>query len=209
MRKSILITFGGTKVPIDAVRHIGNMSSGTFGANLAEKLYENRKHDVHVFRATGSRTVDEYSSEDTFVTYDDYQLGLRVCLERYKPDLIISAAAVSDYGVKPVEGKISSSGEVTLTLHPLPKVLPIIKKALPNSKVVGFKLLVGATHEELRTAAMKQIETAGVDLVAGNDLNNIRKGNRKYTMFYPNGDEITIGENGSLYDNFIRLILAL
>ncbi len=30
----VLITSGGTKVPIDSVRHIGNMSSGTFGAKI-------------------------------------------------------------------------------------------------------------------------------------------------------------------------------
>ena len=36
----VLITSGGTKVPIDTVRHIGNMSSGTFGAKIAFQLLE-------------------------------------------------------------------------------------------------------------------------------------------------------------------------
>ena len=35
----ILITSGGTKVKIDQVRHIGNMSKGTFGSKIAEEFY--------------------------------------------------------------------------------------------------------------------------------------------------------------------------
>ncbi len=31
----ILITSGGTKIKTDSVRHIGNMSSGAFGAKIA------------------------------------------------------------------------------------------------------------------------------------------------------------------------------
>ena len=34
---TILITSGGTKVYIDEVRHVGNMSSGRFGADLARE----------------------------------------------------------------------------------------------------------------------------------------------------------------------------
>jgi hypothetical protein len=52
---NILITSGGTKVPIDRVRHIANMSSGTFGSKIA---YESLKadHNVHFFYAKDSKT---------------------------------------------------------------------------------------------------------------------------------------------------------
>jgi phosphopantothenoylcysteine synthetase/decarboxylase len=36
--KNILVTSGGTKVPVDRVRHLGNMSNGTFGAKIARAL---------------------------------------------------------------------------------------------------------------------------------------------------------------------------
>jgi phosphopantothenoylcysteine synthetase/decarboxylase len=34
----ILITSGGTKVPIDSVRHIGNFSTGRYGSEIADYL---------------------------------------------------------------------------------------------------------------------------------------------------------------------------
>lgn len=43
----ILITSGGTKIPLDSVRHIGNMSSGTMGREIALAALE-KKHEVGV-----------------------------------------------------------------------------------------------------------------------------------------------------------------
>jgi phosphopantothenoylcysteine decarboxylase/phosphopantothenate--cysteine ligase len=52
----ILITSGGTKIPIDAVRYITNMSSGTFGAKIATQAL---KHNliVHFLHAENSKTA--------------------------------------------------------------------------------------------------------------------------------------------------------
>ena len=36
--RTILVTSGGTKVPIDAVRDITNMSSGNFGSKIATEF---------------------------------------------------------------------------------------------------------------------------------------------------------------------------
>jgi phosphopantothenoylcysteine synthetase/decarboxylase len=41
----ILITSGGTKIPIDTVRDITNMSTGTFGTKIAEECLR-KGHDV-------------------------------------------------------------------------------------------------------------------------------------------------------------------
>lgn len=53
----VLITSGGTKIPIDQVRHIGNMSSGTFGAKIGTELLQMRRVDKLIFLgAVGSKT---------------------------------------------------------------------------------------------------------------------------------------------------------
>ena len=46
--KNILITSGGTKVKIDMVRNITNMSKGTFGSRIAEVFYD-RMNDINLY----------------------------------------------------------------------------------------------------------------------------------------------------------------
>lgn len=43
----ILITSGGTRVPIDSVRHIANMSTGRYGAELADAFLD-MERDINV-----------------------------------------------------------------------------------------------------------------------------------------------------------------
>ena len=44
----ILITSGGTKVPIDRVRSITNMSCGTFGSRIADAFYSNEHEELRI-----------------------------------------------------------------------------------------------------------------------------------------------------------------
>jgi len=52
----ILITSGGTKVKIDDVRHIGNMSTGKFGTEIARECLL-AGHDVTLLRAKNSKSL--------------------------------------------------------------------------------------------------------------------------------------------------------
>jgi phosphopantothenoylcysteine synthetase/decarboxylase len=51
----ILLTSGGTKIPMDPVRDITNKSRGTFGRKIATTLLEDGHH-VHFLHAKGSKT---------------------------------------------------------------------------------------------------------------------------------------------------------
>lgn len=51
----ILITSGGTIVPIDTVRRITNMSHGTFGSKIATEALK-MGHEVMFLRAEGSKS---------------------------------------------------------------------------------------------------------------------------------------------------------
>ena len=60
------------------------------------------------------------------------------------------AAAVSDFGVSNyVSGKIRSTDEMKIELEPLPKLIGAVKTIQHKTKLVGFKLLVNSTDEEL------------------------------------------------------------
>jgi phosphopantothenoylcysteine synthetase/decarboxylase len=158
----VLITSGGTKVKIDMVRHIGNMSSGTFGSRIALEALK-RDHDVTFLKAKGSKDpftpelpdralgIVEYDMilEDArdnhslygkkfnVVTYEDfydYQDKLYKLIENDNYDSIVLAAAVSDYGVKNyVDGKIrSKDSEMNIELDVLPKVISGVRSRSMN-----------------------------------------------------------------------------
>ena len=72
---TILITSGGTKVAIDEVRHIGNMSSGRFGANLAREALK-MGHTVIFLHAKGSHRPDQVTLDLRANTRENRDEGL-------------------------------------------------------------------------------------------------------------------------------------
>lgn len=189
----VLITSGGTKVMIDKVRHIGNMSQGTFGSKIAYEFMRQPQNPYITFlHAKGSKhpndvAISEHDfvkqdfkiNDPTFDTFDDYQERLAEELDR-QPDIVVLAAAVSDYGVENyVDGKIRSSDSLTIQLKPLPKLISTVRKKCPNSVICGFKLLVNSTERELYLATTKSLYGNRCDLVIGNDLRDIKNNDHK------------------------------
>jgi len=190
----ILITSGGCKVPIDDVRHIGNFSSGRYGAELAKEFFL-AKHHVIFFHEKGSSRGEfsnqfhEYVWHDSsvhFIEYKDYYdyLSVKDIIKREQPDVIISAAAISDYIVDKTEGKISSDNdELVIRLKKGEKVIKSFRELAPNAVIVGFKLLVAPTEGEKQKAIQKVFDS-GVDFVVYNDLTELRKGNSTREIHY-------------------------
>lgn len=187
----ILITSGGTKVPIDSVRFIGNMSSGRYGAELAD-AFDKENDNVIFFHAKSSvippnLSIAVYNGniDSALISYKDYE-DYKSVISLTKtniPDIIISAAAVSDYVMDKTEGKISSDeDELVIRLKKATKILPEFKKASPKSMVVGFKLLVSPTYQDVNKAVQKVLNN-GADYVVYNDLTEIRKGNTTRLLF--------------------------
>lgn len=207
----VLVTSGGTKVPIDPVRDITNLSNGTFGSKIAKSLLQ-RGHNVLFLRGKKTcspleMTIDfndvaidrhrknfehflDYANqvkdnyhEVLFRNYEDYRENLLSAIGDFKPDVIILTAAVSDYLVKKSESKIRSSEQLTINLTPAPKIITEIKKTSPSSKLVGFKLLVDSPVSDLTDAMKQSIIVNDCDLVVGNLLKDIKVGNhRLYIM---------------------------
>lgn len=195
----ILITSGGTKIKIDMVRSITNMSKGTFGSKIAEEfLMRNMKSSeeklsVTFLHAKGSKLPfngDDIYRNKTFnfckfveyETFDDYSDRLMEELKT-QPDIVVLAAAVSDYGVvNYVNGKIRSKDNMTIELKPLPKLISTVREHCQEAVICGFKLLVNSTQEELLFAGMESLFKNKLDLVIGNDLRDIKADNHKLTI---------------------------
>jgi len=227
----ILITSGGTRVDIDSVRHIGNMSRGTFGSRIARQIMLEAEGEIDRLTflcARGSRTpfstlvdMNEAGSEtdkmwdvlelfdfcrpfedvydqQEFVTFQDYEERMADLLDQ-DFDLVILAAAVSDFLVDdPVEGKIRTRDQMRIDLCEAPKIISSVKRALPKCKLVGFKLLVGSTDEELYMEACKSIEKNGCDMVVANDLRDIRA-NQHRVILVTRSDPDDGGFRGTLF----------
>jgi phosphopantothenate-cysteine ligase len=224
----ILITSGGTKVPIDKVRDITNMSHGTFGSRIAHVALA-EEHEVCFLCAKGSRTpfrndfdfyndnqaihkvmeyflfCEEYQekySETEFRNYDDYERSLGLLLD-WKPDVVILAAAVSDYGVANyVNGKIRTQDNLQISLEPLPKIIATVKERLPNCFLVGFKLLVYASETELIEEASKSIINNRCDLVVANDLASLQANNHRLFLVRPDQVPVSFCKNDALEDPY-------
>lgn len=201
----VLLTSGGTKVPIDKVRSITNMSSGTFGSAICEVFLRQGAH-VDFVMAEGSKTpfelrlngeerVDIRQFEDwrgfvkqyrdqykahTYKTFNEYVWAMSKLIAQEKYDIIILAAAVSDYGVANyVDGKVRSSSALEIQLEPLPKVISGVRSMQPDAYFVGFKLLVNSQDEELIAAAQQSLQSNSCNMIVANDLRDIQQNDHR------------------------------
>jgi len=85
-------------------------------------------------------------------------------------DLLISAAAISDFTVTPSKDKIKSDKEFTLALKPAPKLIKEVRKIYPGLKIIGFKAETGISEEELIKRARKSMDSSHLSMVVANDV---------------------------------------
>ncbi|WP_258084278.1 bifunctional phosphopantothenoylcysteine decarboxylase/phosphopantothenate--cysteine ligase CoaBC [Thermococcus thermotolerans] len=167
--KRVLVTAGATREYIDPIRYITNASSGRMGVAIAEEA-DFRGAEVTLIRTKGS--VPSFVENQIEVETVEEMLGaVERELRAKKYDIVVLAAAVSDFRVKEKASvKIKSGKTLTLELGPTPKIIDRVKELQPDVFLVGFKAETGLSEEELIEAARKQIERAGSDLVVANTL---------------------------------------
>jgi len=132
--KRILISSGPCRETVDDVRVLTTRSSGQMGQELALQAFRLGAEVtiVHSGRVPCVRNMPVTSASDM------REAVLRICREE-PPDLYISAAAISDFAPEPFAGKLRSGAPVTLTLHPLPKLLDEVMTGC-GIPAVAFKL---------------------------------------------------------------------
>ncbi len=200
---NFLITSGGTKIKIDMVRSITNMSRGTFGSKIADFAKQTAAHVSFLCAEESNMPQSKPDEVINYVTFEDYAARLNEQLD-LQPDIIILAAAVSDYGVDNyVDGKIRSNDELIIRLKPLPKLISTVRQKCPNAVICGFKLLVNSTDEELESAAIKSFYDNDCDIVVGNDLRDIKNSNHKLMIverdYSPSANDFVINRYEKYY----------
>lgn len=165
----VLISAGGTREPIDAVRFIGNRSSGRMGFALAEAA-KRRGAKVTVVAANVSLPRApgiEYVDVTTAAQLAD------ACSERFDAcDVLIMAAAVADYRPEEAHGgklkKDQTGTELNLRLVRTTDVLSsLADRRRPGQLLVGF----AAEHGDGALAyGRSKLERKKLDAVVVNDV---------------------------------------
>lgn len=161
------ITCGPAYVPIDQVRRLTNFSTGEIGAVLAA-AFADQGYEVVCFRAETSTAAAPAGVEvRSFSTNQSLADGLH-SLSR-PPDVVLHAAALSDFDVEGIEGaslsaKLSSrSGSIRITLRPAAKILPELRGWFPEARIIGWKYEMDGTQAQAVERAAAQIAGAGID----------------------------------------------
>ena len=164
--KTVVVTAGGTREPIDAVRFVGNRSSGRMGAAVAE---EARRRGAEVTLIASNLSVDPPTGVSVVQAPTAADLA-RETLSRADADVVVMAAAVADYRPSdPQTDKRSKDGEaLRLELEPTDDVLRTLGEESANGRVlVGFAAETGDGGLD-RARAKRTGKNA--DLVVYNDV---------------------------------------
>ena len=176
--KRITIAAGGTREPIDAVRYIGNRSSGKQGLALADAAFA-RGAEVHLVAINIELDLSRFTS----VTKVSTTAELSEVLESALPqsDVIFMPAAVSDFRMANAEiGTLSrhDSDELNLQLVANPDILAgLAQQSKSTSKppiLVGFAAEVIGSQDraELLQRAKDKLIRKQIDMIVANDVSN-------------------------------------
>jgi phosphopantothenoylcysteine decarboxylase/phosphopantothenate--cysteine ligase len=166
----VLVTAGGTREPLDAVRFVGNRSSGRMGFALAE---ESARRGADVTVVAANVTLPRTPAV-AYVDVETAEQLRRETLERFPScDVLLMAAAVADYRPAAAEpGKIAKEerGGFTVELVPTADILSEAAATRRRGQtIVGFAAEHGARALE---RARAKLERKGVDAIVVNDVSD-------------------------------------
>jgi phosphopantothenoylcysteine decarboxylase/phosphopantothenate--cysteine ligase len=164
--RRVLVTAGGTREPLDAVRYVGNRSSGRMGVALAE---EARRRGAEVILIASNLAVPAPEGVEVVdaPTAADVE---RETSSHADVDIVLMAAAVSDYRPAQAESAKRPKNEKSweIELEPTVDVLRALSERRENGQVlVGFAAETGEAGLE---RAREKLEAKRVDLIVYNDV---------------------------------------
>jgi phosphopantothenoylcysteine decarboxylase/phosphopantothenate--cysteine ligase len=187
--KRVLVSAGGTREPVDAVRYVGNRSSGRMGVVLAA---EARRRGADVTLLAANLAVPAPEGVELVETPTAADLEREASARAAEADVIVMAAAVADYRpAMALAAKRPKDSETwTLELEPTTDVLAALGANRRDDQViVGF---AAETGEEGLDRARAKLERKRADLFVFNDVSQPGIGfdtrDNAVTLVFASGD---------------------
>jgi phosphopantothenoylcysteine decarboxylase/phosphopantothenate--cysteine ligase len=163
--RRIVVTAGPTWEPIDAVRFLGNRSTGRMGFAVAREAFD-RGADVTLVVGPGTVEPPEGPRMVRVATAEEMRMSVLKAAE--DADAVIMAAAVADFRPREAApGKMKKEkGPPRLELVPTPDILAELGQMKGDRVLVGF----AAETEDVETAGRTKLVAKGLDLLVANEV---------------------------------------
>jgi phosphopantothenoylcysteine decarboxylase/phosphopantothenate--cysteine ligase len=189
--RTVLVTAGGTREPIDPVRVLTNRSSGRQGHAVAEAA---ARRGAHVVLVTASPLALDDAVASRVVRRDvgtAAEMHAAVLGALDDADVVVMAAAVADF--RPVQGASQklrrADGAPDIELEPTEDILAdVVAKRHDKLLIVGF----AAETNDAVASARDKLERKGCDFVVVNDVSKPGVG-----FDHDTNEVVILGRDGS------------
>jgi phosphopantothenoylcysteine decarboxylase/phosphopantothenate--cysteine ligase len=165
--RRVLVTAGGTRERIDAVRFISNYSSGKMGFAIAAAAADRGAQAVLI--STANHPAHHGVQVREVSTADEMLDELRA--EMKGADLLMMAAAVADFRpTKAAAGKIrrEDTPSLTLELESIPDLIAGLGREKDASGV--FRVGFAAEDSDLKSKGLEKMKRKGLQGIVANDI---------------------------------------
>jgi phosphopantothenoylcysteine decarboxylase/phosphopantothenate--cysteine ligase len=204
INKKILIIGGSSEESIDDIRYISNRSSGKTAISFAINAFY-MGGDVELWYGCSKEKIPSFIKTFNFKSINNLKKLLEsrdIC----KFDIIILCAALADYTIKKIKGKIKSNKDkLILEMKPSPKIISKLREKTPNSIIVGFKL---DTDEKIvKNEAYNLLKKHNLNFVVANIISGIDSEKNKVWLIdkYENITEIK-GKKNKITNEILEII---
>ena len=166
--KKVLITAGGTREPVDPVRVLANRSSGRQGYALAEVAHRLGADVTLISTVDLALALDVAAGVQLVRVSTAAELHEATMARARDADVVIMAAAVSDFTLSPAGEKLKKdAGPPTLALKPtIDVVVDLVTHRHAGQVIVAF----AAETSNVVENALAKLRRKGVDLLVVNDV---------------------------------------
>jgi phosphopantothenoylcysteine decarboxylase/phosphopantothenate--cysteine ligase len=171
----VLVTAGGTREPVDAVRFVGNRSSGKMGFAVAA---EAARRGARVVLVAGPAAISTPAGVERIDVETALEMREAVLSQLERATIVVKAAAVADFRPERPEARkirkqdLPPRAGMTLELVRTPDILAEICRDKGDRVVVGF----AAESGDLVETARRKLERKGCDLLVANDISREASG---------------------------------
>jgi phosphopantothenoylcysteine decarboxylase/phosphopantothenate--cysteine ligase len=166
--RTVLVTAGPTREPLDPVRYLSNRSSGKMGFLLAAEAVREGADTTLISGPVSLRTPDGVKRIDVTTAREMHE-----AVERRAPeaDLVIMTAAVADFrprvaASRKIKKRTAGESGLHLDLEQNPDILRGLRDSAPAAVRVGF----AAETEDLESSALEKMAEKDLDFLVANDV---------------------------------------